>query len=217
MNRLLYTKQGNAVWISHLDLMRTFQRCFRRAGIQIKQTEGFSPHAFVSIALPLSVGAESQCEILDFTLVGETELSELPEKLNHFLPEGIQITEAYDSTRKIKELTHLRAKITLQYDAGVPSGAEQAVRTLLTGPTLLVEKKTKKGPAEVDLRPMLRECDVNEVGNRLVMHVLVCAQNPSLNPDLLVAAVRRYLPQAAPDAFLTRRLEVLDEKGNQFR
>ena len=52
-DRLLFTKTGRARYISHLDLMRTFQRAFARARIPIKHTEGFNPHPFVSIALPL--------------------------------------------------------------------------------------------------------------------------------------------------------------------
>ena len=59
-DRLLFSKTGRAKYISHLDLMRTFQRAFARAGIAIKHTEGFNPHPFVSIALPLSVGYSSQ-------------------------------------------------------------------------------------------------------------------------------------------------------------
>ena len=59
-DRLLFSKTGRAKYISHLDLMRTFQRAFFRSGIQIRHTEGFNPHPFVSIALPLSVGYSSQ-------------------------------------------------------------------------------------------------------------------------------------------------------------
>ena len=65
MNRLLFEKTGDAVYLSHLDLMRIFQRAFRRADILIWHSQGFSPRAYVSIALPLSVGVESRCEILD--------------------------------------------------------------------------------------------------------------------------------------------------------
>lgn len=58
-HRLAFSKADTAKFISHLDLMRTFQRSFLRAGIAIKHTEGFNPHAFVSIPLPLSVGFSS--------------------------------------------------------------------------------------------------------------------------------------------------------------
>ncbi len=62
---LAFSKADTAKFISHLDLMRTFQRSFLRAGIAIKHTEGFNPHAFVSIPLPLSVGFSSGCEVLE--------------------------------------------------------------------------------------------------------------------------------------------------------
>ena len=63
--RIQFIKTDRARYISHLDLMRTFQRAFLRAGIPIKHTEGFNPHAFVSIPLPLSVGYSSACEVLE--------------------------------------------------------------------------------------------------------------------------------------------------------
>ena len=68
MPRLLFEKTGTAVWISHLDLMRLFQRAFKRAGFPLTHTQVYNPRPSVSIALPLSVGIESQCELLDFDL-----------------------------------------------------------------------------------------------------------------------------------------------------
>ena len=61
MPRLLFEKTGTAVWMSHLDLMRVFQRAFKRAGLSLTHTKGFNPRPSVSIALPLSVGVESVC------------------------------------------------------------------------------------------------------------------------------------------------------------
>ena len=63
MNRLLFEKTGNGVWISHLDLMRLFQRVFKRAGLPLKHSQGYSPRPYVSVVLPLSVGVESVCEL----------------------------------------------------------------------------------------------------------------------------------------------------------
>jgi radical SAM-linked protein len=67
MLRALFEKTGNAAYISHLDLMRVFQRSFKRAGLPLTHTKGFNPRPSVSIALPLSVGVESCCELLDLT------------------------------------------------------------------------------------------------------------------------------------------------------
>ena len=70
MPRLCFEKTGNAVWISHLDLMRVFQRAFKRAGLPLTHTQGFNPRPSVSIALPLSVGIESVCERWILTWMG---------------------------------------------------------------------------------------------------------------------------------------------------
>jgi len=69
--RLLFAKTDRAVYISHLDLMHVLQRVFLRAGYQLKYSEGFNPHPVISIAVPLSVGHASVCELLDFTLLDE--------------------------------------------------------------------------------------------------------------------------------------------------
>ena len=83
MPRLLFEKTGNAVWISHLDLMRLFQRAFKRAGLPLTHSGGFTPRPQVSIALPLSVGVESKCELLDFDLDGQLPpLDEIKDRLN---------------------------------------------------------------------------------------------------------------------------------------
>ena len=76
-HRLAFSKADTAKFISHLDLMRTFQRSFLRAGIAIKHTEGFNPHAFVSIPLPLSVGFSSGCEVLERQVL-DTPLDQVP-------------------------------------------------------------------------------------------------------------------------------------------
>ena len=86
MPRLLFAKTGNAVWISHLDLMRVFQRAFRRGGILIRHSQGFTPRAHVSIALPLPVGQESVCELLDFDLAQGVVIPPCPQGCMSWLP-----------------------------------------------------------------------------------------------------------------------------------
>ena len=94
--RLRFEKTGRAIYISHLDMMRTMQRVFARAGLEMKYSEGFNPHPQISIALPLSVGTGSLCEIMDFRLTSDTELETLPERMNAVMPEGIRVIEAYE-------------------------------------------------------------------------------------------------------------------------
>lgn len=218
MPRALFEKTGNAVWISHLDLMRLFQRAFKRAGLKLTHSQGFNPRPSVSIALPLSVGVESECELLDFDLYGESvPCDELRDRLNAALVEGVQVLKVYDDGSKLKHLAYLRCLLTLEYDRGVPQGAAQAVGDLFARESLTVEKKGKNGTTQQDLIPMLRELTVREGENLLTLEALVCCQNPTLNPAQLVAAIRQYLPQAAPDFAKIRRLELYDTQMNLFR
>ena len=89
MLRALFEKTGTAVWISHLDLMRLFQRAFARANLPLKHTQGFNPRPSVSIALPLSVGMESVCELLDFEVEGNFTPEEITKRLNETLIDGV--------------------------------------------------------------------------------------------------------------------------------
>jgi len=216
MPRMLFEKTGNSVWVSHLDLMRIFQRAFRRAGLLLKHSQGFTPRAIVSIALPLSVGMESQCELLDF----ELEDGSLPsaETLNEKLPEGIRVLSVYQEERKIKELTHLRAFLRLTYDHGVPDDAECGIKDLFSQEALFMEKHSRKGLTEVNILPMLCSFSSSQVDETtLEWDVLVCAQNPSLNPQLLISALEIYAPQWKPDGVFCKRMEIYDAAGNVFR
>ena len=219
MRRILFEKTGNGIYISHLDLMRLFQRAFKRAGLNLKHTQGFSPRAMVSIALPLSVGVESRCEILDYELVGQ-ELSdeEIKERLNRALPAGVRVLDAYDSPRKPRELTHLDVAIRLEYDNGVPVGTVDAIRELFARDSVIVTKRGKNGPVDQDIIPMISNLDITQIsGQELELTARVCAQNPSLNPQQMVTAIEANLPGHKPDFTRIFRREVLDSQGNIFR
>ena len=215
MRRMLFEKTGTAIWMSHLDTMRLMQRAFRRAGVILHHSQGFTPHAYVSMLLPLSVGVASACEIMEYEL--DTDLRLTPEEMNAVLPEGVRVLSVYESSRKAKELTHLQAELTLQYDIGVPETAVRQIAALLSAKELLVEKRTKRGMEETDIRPMLKRCEIVAGARELRLNCVVCAQNPALNPMLLVSAIERYAPEAAPDFAKCRRVEVLDADGNVFR
>ena len=220
MRRILFEKTGNAVYISHLDLMRLFQRAFKRGGLNLKHTQGFSPRAMVSIALPLSVGVESRCEILDYELVGQEELSfeEIRDRLNATMPAGIRVLEVYDSERKPKDLIHLAVAVGLEYDNGVSDEEMDAIRALFARESVVVTKRGKNGPVDQDIIPMIFDLELRRVSDReLELTARVCAQNPSLNPQQMVTAIENYLPECKPDFAHISRREVLDDHGNIFR
>jgi len=219
MPRLLFEKTGNAVWISHLDLMRLFQRAFKRAGLPLTHTNGFNPRPSVSIALPLSVGVESCCELLDFDLDGETvSCEEIQHRLNASLVAGVKVLKAYEDGAKIKHLTFLDAEVTFEYDRGVPENAENAIKQLFDAEEVLVEKRSKTGITDQNIIPMIKSLVIEHKDtNTLVLHARVCCQNPTLNPMQLHVAVCRHLSEYAPDFVKVRRLELYREDESIFR
>ena len=219
-DRLLFSKTGRARYISHLDLMRTFQRAFARAGIPIKHTEGFHPHPFVSIALPLSVGYSSQCEILEFSLLDGVAAEAVPGRLTAAMPEGIVVHQCYPAQRKLKELACVNYIMNFEYQEGRPQACEPAMQELLGSESLMVQKKSnksKKGYTEVDLIPLIRRWNLECQSDTMTLDAVLSAQNPGLNPELIRAAFCQRYPQFAPDFVTFHRREVLDGEGKVFR
>ncbi len=219
MHRLVFEKKGNAVWISHLDLMRLFQRAFKRAELPLTHTQGFNPRASVSIALPLSVGIESICELLDFELYGDpVECEEICDRLNAALIDGVRVLQVYDQGRKLKELAFLACKITLEYDNGVPAGSAEKIVSLFQREQVIVPKRTKNGIQEQNIIPMIRKFSCCQSDpSQLQIDTLICCQNPTLNPMQIAAAIAQYLPDCTPDFSKCCRLEVYDTQEKIFR
>ena len=213
-HRLAFSKADTAKFISHLDLMRTFQRAFLRADIAVKHTEGFNPHAFVSIPLPLSVGFSSACEVLECKVLN-VPLEEVPARMNAALPAGITVTRCYEGVRPVKELCYVNYIVTLEYESGAPFGAERDIQALLERDSLVMTKRSKKaksGFTQVDLIPLVARASVEERRDTIALDLVLKAQNPGLNPELVVAAIREHCPAAAPDFVSYHRRAVLDDK-----
>ena len=219
MPRALFEKTGRAIYISHLDLMRVFQRAFKRAGLPLTHTQGFNPRPSVSIALPLSVGVESVCELLDFDLEGEkVPCAEIKERLNNALVDGVRVVSVYEDGSKIKHLAYLDCLVTLEYDKGVPQNTVEQLSGLFAQPEVMVEKRSKNGIKEENIIPMIRSLDINQKDeNTIQISARICCQNPTLNPNQMVAAIEKYLPQLAPDFFSCRRVELYNTEEKIFR
>ncbi len=215
--RMLFSKTGRAVYISHLDLMRTVTRAFMRAECKLKYSEGFNPHPNISIALPLSVGCESLCEIMDFRLIEEKELDDILKSLSVQLPEGIEALEVYGAERKVKEIKWLSISGVLEYDERDAAAMAGKLNEFYAAESIVITKKTKRGMGESDIRPAIRDISFAQSGRDVSMRALISAQEPTLNPELIADALRQLAPDIAPDFAKFRRLEIFDENMQVFR
>ena len=215
--RLRFEKTGRAIWISHLDLMATMQRAFSRADYRLKYSEGFNPHPLISILLPLSVGTGSLCELMDFRLQEDCDLLELPERLTAKLPEGITITEAYEAERKSAQLKWLRIQGQFLYDERDPAVMCMGLQQFYAADSIVIEKKTKRGFGETDIRPAIREIAFSSEEKAVRITGVISAQEPTLNPDLLSRALQQLQPDLAPDFARFTRIETYDSGMLLFR
>lgn len=188
--RAIFEKSGRAKYISHLDLNRCMLRIFRRSRLPIWYTEGFNPHPYYSFALALSLGFESKCEILDFNLNEEMPFDEVRDRLNAVMPEGMRIVSVAEQVQKITAIA--KAEYTFVLSTETPSELMTAIEELLGSPEILIEKKTKKGIKEVDIKPDMEvvSCELLENGVAMTMRLPAGTQT-NYNPTLFFEALRK--------------------------
>ena len=215
--RMRFSKTGRAIYISHLDLMATMQRAFSRAGSRLQYSEGFNPRPQISIALPLSVGTASLCELMDFRLLEEVDITSLSARLNATMPEGITVQEIYEPTRKNAELKWLAVDGLFEYDDRQVDIIQKQLAAFFARPSIVIEKKTKRGFGEADIRPAIREIAFTAGEDGVHVSAVLSAQSPTLNPDLLPAALRALAPEIAPDFAKFTRIETYDAEMKLFR
>ena len=215
--RLRFEKTGRAVYISHLDLMHTMQRAFSRADFELKYSEGFNPHPQISIALPLSVGMSSYCELMDFRLKGEPDLGDLPSRLTAVMPEGIRITECYTAEQKFAALKYLEITGRFEYDRGKTADIYRELRDFFAADSIVISRKTKRGIGESDIRPAIKEISFSEKDGSIALHTILSAQETTLNPLLLPEALHQLAPELEPDFAAFTRLETYYENMQVFR
>ncbi|MBQ7434237.1 MAG: DUF2344 domain-containing protein [Oscillospiraceae bacterium] len=215
--RLRFEKTGRAVYISHLDLMHTMQRAFSRAGYELKYSEGFNPHPQISIALPLSVGVASHCEIMDFRLKADANLKELPARLTAVMPEGIRVTDCYEQVSKVALLKYLEIEGSFEYDERDTQEMAKALTAFYAQDAIVITKKTKRGVGQSDIRPAVRDIAFTAGEGEVRLHAVISAQEPTLNPALLADALRQLKPEIAPDFEKFTRIENYLENMTVFR
>ncbi len=202
--RFRFAKRGRAAYLSHLDVMRTFQRAFIRAGIRIRHSEGFNPHPKMSIALPLQLGCESICELMDASVLDGPE--DMVSALNCVLPEGIEVLSVGDPLRPVREIAWTEWALVFADEAAAEQ-AEQVFRSL----TLPVEKKTKRGLSILDIAPHIHVLARN--GNELRLRLR--ADSPTINASDLRKALSGSLGEERTMRCL--RLRLLTENEESFQ
>lgn len=153
--RLTFTKVGRAKYISHLDLIRSMTRAFKRAGIPIWFTQGFKPHAYIMFPLALSLGVDSEVELMDIKLDEEMDFDVIKDKLNAQLPPDIQIMNVAVPQKKHTAIEKAEYNIRIK-SVNSPETIKEKFLEFLNLEKIEVEKHSKKkGLNIVDIKPYI--------------------------------------------------------------
>ena len=189
--RATFEKKGRAKYISHLDLNRCMLRTFRRSRLPIWYTEGFNPHPYYSFALALSLGFESDCEILDFNITDDQmSMETIRDALNAVMPEGMRIVKVAEQKQKITAIA--KAEYAFSLVSEDSSALYDAVQKMISEPEILIEKKTKKGIKTVDIKPETEILSCTDSGCSVdITMYLPAGTQTNFNPTLFIEALRR--------------------------
>ncbi len=205
--RVFYKKTGRMRFVSHLDMNRLMIRILRLSKLPIWYTEGFNTHAYVTFALPLSLGFESEYEIMDFRLVDDAfPLDEVKQKLGAVMPEFIEIKKVCEPVKKYADVAFARFCIEI-YNKNI----EKPLIELLKMPTVIVQKATKKGGSkDIDLAEKIKEYSIENKNGALLLNITLPAGGAdNINPSLIFTALKAYKNVAADDYKIIRKA-VLD-------
>lgn len=156
MRLLMRFEKGEEVkYISHLDMQRLFQRALRRAKLPCEYSKGFNPHLLISFACALPVGVCSTCEYVEVQLERFIHPLECKTRLNEVLPKGIKIVNAIEPKDDYPTVASVIALAEYTFIPEKKADYSQIISNLNNQDTILIEKKTKKGFKEVNVRPMI--------------------------------------------------------------
>jgi len=156
--RLRFSRGQELKYISHLDLMRLWERVLRRAEIPLIYTEGYSPHPRISLAAPLSIGMTSEAELMDLTVDRSASAHSLMRGVRPQLPRGVDLFEVWHVPLTAPSLqSQLRYAEYRVEVAAERSGEEMrvAVDCLMRARELPWQHMRDTGPRLYDLRPLI--------------------------------------------------------------
>ena len=197
--RIRFSKTGILKFIGHLDLLRTFQRAFRRAEIPLAYSKGFNPHPLMSFANPLGLGLTSDDEYADITLEQAMDSSEIIDRLNRQMPPGLSILACYDLP---EHGDSAMALVTAsEYIITLPDLKEDNASwsSILTGffsqPQIMIRKMGKvrgrKQMMEVDVKDLVYEYELT--GENTLRLLCACGSTKNLKTDSLLESLYKFI------------------------
>lgn len=192
--RIKFSKEGITRFIGHLDMMRYFQKAFRRSGIDIQYSQGYSPHQLISFAAPLGVGLTSTGEYMDIVLGACPSSAELVRRINEQMVEGVRILSAValpdNSKNAMSIVTTADYQIRFRENMAPDFDLDDAIQRFMRQESILVTKKTKKSEKTMDIKLMIHQFYATEDG--CFMNVAT-GSTQNLKPEQVMQTLYQFM------------------------
>ena len=192
--RIRFCRGEEVKFISHLDLMRLWQRALNRAGVPLAYSEGFNPHPRMSLAAPLALGVTSEAELMDIVLARWSSPHSFTSAVSRQLPRGIEIRQVYNTPPATPSLQsqvrHVEYEVEIETEKG-QKDIETAITSLLATKELPWQHQRDTGPRHYDLRALIDDLWLIDwrSGCGTIGMRLRCDSNGSGRPEQVAAAL----------------------------
>jgi radical SAM-linked protein len=192
--RIRFSRGEEIKYISHLDLLRLWQRALNRAEIPLAYSEGFSPHPRMSLAAPLALGVTGEAELMDIFLARWSSPHTFTAAMARQLPPGIKIEQAFNIAPTMPSLqSQVRSA---EFKVGIETEQEQAeiesaINALLDKESIPWQHQRDTGTRRYDLRPLVEDLWLADwhKGYASIMMRLRCDSSGSGRPEQVAAAL----------------------------
>jgi len=187
-------KRGDELkFIGHLDILRVFERAFKRAELPISHSQGFNPRPQVVFGQPMPLGLTSDGEFADVQLDADMDPTEFMRRLNASLPPGLKLVDAGKRENQSNIMSQVGAA---RYRIEVESPGEielpGAIGSIMEKEEIITVKKTKSGEKEINIRPLVFDISVWASGSSGYFDVLLGAgQENNVRPELFLSGVNK--------------------------
>ncbi|MEM3793870.1 MAG: TIGR03936 family radical SAM-associated protein [Candidatus Bathyarchaeia archaeon] len=157
--RITYSQTGPLKYLSHLDLIRLWERLLRRAGIPLAYSHGFTPHPKITVASPLPVGFEGLNEVMEIALTSSILPEEFLAKVRPHLPQGLDIVQVEvvrDNKVSLPQRVEASEYLVVMPDCEKGEELVQEIRRLLSRNSIPFRREKGGKVREYDLKPLIK-------------------------------------------------------------
>lgn len=185
-------------YVGHLDTMHYFQKAFRRTGLKIAFSKGFSPHMLLTFASPLAIGMTTSGDYLDVVLEEDISADQVLTGLNEQLSEGFEALQAVRLREEAKTPMALLRAASYQISPACFDRAEAEIvfgqaQRFMAQESIVVTKKTKKGESTQDIKPLIYQLEKEKKSSVPVLDMMAASGSiEHLKPDLIMNTLLNF-------------------------